>query len=143
MGRGSETSCQQAHGVLTNRTDHIYATPNISYWERVGNSLRMAKAHAVNYSFDALEGVLRILDKQINDLDVFWPPEVLHSYEHFKHLISKAIHPKDAGSWKHVFTWLMPCCKNPLNFMGIILLNFILSIASRSVQVVPVGLTSY
>ena len=30
MGRGSEISFQMAPGVLTNRVDHIYATPNIS-----------------------------------------------------------------------------------------------------------------
>ena len=30
MGRGSEIAFQRAPGVLTNRTDHIFATPNIS-----------------------------------------------------------------------------------------------------------------
>ena len=51
MGRGSEISFQMAPGVLTNRVDHIYATPNISFWERIGNSLRTAKAHVANKSF--------------------------------------------------------------------------------------------
>ena len=100
MGRGSEISFQLAPGVLTNRIDHIYATPKISYWERVGNSLRTAKAHAANHSFDALDGVLKILDKQINEVDLFWPPDAIHSADHFKHLIRKAVHQKDTFSWK-------------------------------------------
>ena len=94
MGRGSEISFQLAPGVLTNRMDHIYATPKLSYWERIGNSLRTAKAHAANHSFDALDGILQILDKQINEVDSFWPLEAIPSADHFKHLIKKAVHDK-------------------------------------------------
>ena len=100
MGRGSEISFQLAPGVLTNRMDHIYATPKLSYWERIGNSLRTAKAHAANNSFEALDGILKILDKQINEVDSFWPPEAVHSSDHFKHLVKKAVHDKDVLSWK-------------------------------------------
>ena len=56
---------------------------------------RTAKAHAANHSFDALDGVLKILDKQINEVDLFWPPDAIHSADHFKHLIRKAVHQKD------------------------------------------------
>ena len=62
MGRGSEISFQMAPGVLTNRIDHIYATPKFSFWERVCNSLRTAKAHVANNSLDALYDILQISD---------------------------------------------------------------------------------
>ena len=101
MGRGSNVSFQLAPGVLTNRIDHIYATPSISFWERIGNSLRTAKAHAVNSSFSALDGILQILDKQVIEIDSFWLPGTTHSSEHFKHLVSKAAHLKDAVSWRN------------------------------------------
>ena len=74
MGRGSEISFQMAPGVLTNRKDHIYATPKLSFWERISNSLRTAKAHVANNSFADLDGILQILDKQLNEVDAFWPP---------------------------------------------------------------------
>ncbi len=104
MGRGSEISFQMAPGVLTNRVDHIYATPKLSVWERTGNSLRTAKTHVANNSFDALDGILHIVDKQLNEVDAFWPPEAIHSSDHFKHLVKKAVHDKELLSWKSCIT---------------------------------------
>ena len=100
MGRGSDISSHMAPGVLTNRVDHIYATPNISFWERIGNSLRTAEAHVANQSFDSLDGILQILDKQLNEVGTFSPPEAIHSSDHFKHLVKKAVHDKELLSWK-------------------------------------------
>ena len=100
MVRGSELSFQLAPGVLTNRIDHIYATPMLSSWERIGNSLRAAKTYIANCSYSALDPLLQILDKQLNDVQAHWPVEATHTAYHFKELVEKAMHDKDLLSWK-------------------------------------------
>ena len=80
--------------------DHIFATPQLSFWERVANYLPTAKAHVSNGSHAALVSIFQILDKQINEVQGHWPVEAMHTSDNFIVLVKKAMQHKDLQSWK-------------------------------------------
>ena len=100
MGRGSDITFREAAGSFNNRLDHIYATPQVSFWERLGNSLRVIVGHIKRGKENLLAGLFGLLEQQKLDIRHFWSPETKTTPSDLQQRIDHAMHIASLSEFK-------------------------------------------
>ena len=92
MGRGSRVTFRKVQVSFDNKLDHIYIKPALSFWERMGNALRILRGYISNGAAEEqVQATRGRLGGMMMKMQQFTPENSLKQVEEAKQFVDNGI----------------------------------------------------